>query len=120
MTILHDNLYTKRAVSALRGRNRYLSRAKWVKWVLPWRNRRLLQKKPEKRKQAPNLTTCSVGLSEISKLWNRWSRRPRATLHSQKAPLRLLVRQGVPPPVHLPAPLHPPVHLPAPLHPPVH
>ena len=29
MTILHDNLYTKRAVSCLGGRNSYLSRTVW-------------------------------------------------------------------------------------------
>ena len=46
MTILHDNLYTKRAVSSPPGRNRYLSRAMWVNWVPPRGNEKLLQKKP--------------------------------------------------------------------------
>ena len=88
MTILHDNLYTKRAVSALRGRNRYLSRAMWVNWVLPWPNRKLLLKKPEKRKRAPNLRACLAVLLATSRPLNPKSRRqqrknpclrPRAT-----------------------------------------
>ena len=60
MTILHDNLYTKRAVSVLRGRNRYLSRAVWVVRVNAWRNRKLLQNGPVMKPNKPNLTTCSA------------------------------------------------------------
>jgi hypothetical protein len=58
MTILHDNLYTKRAVSALRGRNRYLSRAMWMKWVSLWPNRKRPQKNHEMMRRNLNLTTC--------------------------------------------------------------
>ena len=60
MTILHDNLYTKRAVSVLRGRNRYLSRAVWTVRVNAWRNRKLLQNVPVMKPNKPNLTTCSA------------------------------------------------------------
>ena len=58
MTILHDNLYTKRAVATCRGRNRYLSRAMSVKWVPPWPKERPPQKKHETMKKRPNSTTC--------------------------------------------------------------
>ena len=59
MTILHDNLYTKRAVSVLRGRNRYLSRAVWTVRVNAWRNRKLLQNGPVTKPNKPNSMTCS-------------------------------------------------------------
>lgn len=60
MTILHDNLYTKRAVSVLRGRNRYLSRAVWTVRVNEWRNRKLLQNGPVMKPNKPSSMTCSA------------------------------------------------------------
>ncbi len=58
MTILHDNLYTKRAVSVLRGRNRYLSRAVWTVRVNAWRNQNLQQNVPVMKPNKPSSTTC--------------------------------------------------------------
>ena len=58
MTILHDNLYTKRAVAACRGRNRYLSRAMWVKWVPPCRKEKIQPKKRVKSKNKSSWITC--------------------------------------------------------------
>jgi hypothetical protein len=85
MTILHDNLYTKRAVSALRGRNRYLSRAMWVKWVLPWPNRKPPLKRHGTMKNNLTLTTCWAAPSATSRRWKtpllkRLSLHPHPTL----------------------------------------
>ena len=139
MTILHDNLYTKRAVATCRGRNRYLSRAMWVKWVPPWRKERLLQKKREKMKKRPNSTTClamlSATLGPLSNQQKKHHPNPNRPLHhparpAHRAAHQVALLQALRPvhpqaprrapraalrPDHLP--VHPPVRLP--VHPPV-
>ena len=125
MTILHDNLYTKRAVATLPGRNRYLSRAMSVKWVLSWPKEKHPQKRHGMTNNNPNSITYSVGPLEIlGRLNNRllWKPRPPRNwmgtrlLHPinrlrglQKAPQVAHLR--VPPVAHLLVlhPNHPPV-----------
>ena len=128
MTILHDNLYTKRAVATCRGRNRYLSRAMWVKWVPPWRKERLLQKKRETMKKRPNSTTCLAMLSATLGLLSNQQKKhhpnPNRPLHHPARPAHRaahpqaprLAPLRVPRPALRPAPplVHPPVRLPAP------
>ena len=123
MTILHDNLYTKRAVAPRRGRNRYLSRAMWMKWVPPWRKERLLQKKREMTKRSPNSTTClamlSATLGPLSNQQNKHHPNPNRPLHR---PARPAHRVALPQALRLVHPLvprrDPPAALPQ-AHPPV-
>ena len=112
MTILHDNLYTKRAVAPRRGRNRYLSRAMWMKWVPPWRKERLLQKKREMTKRSPNSTTClamlSATLGPLSNQQKKHHLNPNRRLHHPARPAHQVplpldlrpVRPPAPPRVH--------------------
>ena len=113
MTILHDNLYTKRAVSVLRGRNRYLSRAVWTVRVNAWRNRKLLQNGPVMKPNKPNSMTCSaerlVALNNFHPL-RRQQNRPLPSLNPPKG--RPVAHRAAPPPAHRAAP--PPAHRAAP------
>ena len=108
MTILHDNLYTKRAVATCRGRNRYLSRAMSVKWVPPWPKERRPRKKHETMKKRPNSTTCWGTLLATLVPWNNRRKlphlRPKSHLKSQhQAALRPVHLQALRP-VHLQVP----------------
>ena len=111
MTILHDNLYTKRAVAPRRGRNRYLSRAMWMKWVPPWRKERLLQKKREMTKRSPNSTTClamlSATLGPLSNQQNKHHPNPNRPLHRPARPAHRVALPQALRPVHPPAPVRP-------------
>ena len=110
MTILHDNLYTKRAVATCRGRNRYLSRAMSVKWVPPWPKERRPRKKHETMKKRPNSTTCWGTLLATLVPWNNRRKPPRLRLKSHLKSHLKPQHQAALRPVHLqvrPAALRP-------------
>jgi hypothetical protein len=129
MTILHDNLYTKRAVSVLRGRNRYLSRAVWTVRVNAWRNRKLLQNGPVTKPNRPNSTTCLVERLVASNNFHQLRGRPKHLLPNPPRDRPMAHRAALRRDPH-PAPhrglqvdrpraphralqvVHPPVHLP--------
>ena len=124
MTILHDNLYTKRAVATCRGRNRYLSRAMSVKWVPPWPKERRPRKKHETMKKPPNSTTCwGTLLATLGLLSNQLKKHhpnPNRPLHHPARPAHRVVLPQALRPVHPLAPRAAPRPAPRPDHPPVH
>ena len=109
MTILHDNLYTKRAVASLPGRNRYLSRAMSVKWVLSWRKEKHPQKRHGTTNNNPNWITFSEGpLGILGRSNNRLLRKPPPPRNRMRTILlhptnRLQGPQKVLPAAHPPA-----------------
>jgi hypothetical protein len=77
----------------LRGRNRYLSRAMWVKWVPPWRNQKHQPKLHVKRQKMHSSTTCLAAPLGTLKFWkNRQQRSMKFKKLEKKPP-------------HLPSPL---------------